>query len=61
MVPTKNPGRKINKQIRRAKAKGDLKKVEELQQKLDHFLKCKETNERNKRSKEQKKQMISLI
>ena len=60
MVPTKNPGRKINKQIRRAKEKGDLKKVEELQQELDHFLKCKEANEKNKRIKEQKKQKNSM-
>ena len=60
MVPNKNPGRKINKQIRRAIEKGDLMKVEELQQELDNFLKCKETNERNKRIKEQKKQMTSM-
>ena len=60
MVPTKNPGRKINKQIRRAKEKGDLKKVEELHQELQHFLKCQATNGRNKRIKEQKKQMTSM-
>jgi hypothetical protein len=54
MVPTKNPVRKINKQIRRAKAKGDIKKVEELQQGLQHFLKCQAINEKNKTIKEQK-------
>jgi hypothetical protein len=60
MVPTKNPARKLNKKICKAKEKGDLRKVEELQQELQHFLKCKETNEKNKRIKEQKKQMISM-
>ena len=60
MVPTKNPARKLNKQICKAKEKGDLRKVEELQKELQHFLKCKETNEKNKRIKEQKKQMISM-
>ena len=60
MVPTKNPERKLNKQIRLAKGKGHLKKVEGLQQDLDHFLRCKESKEKNKRIKEQKKQMISM-
>ena len=60
MVPTKNPERKLNKQIRLAKGKGNIKKVEGLQQDLDHFLKCKESKEKNKAVKEQKKQLTSM-
>ena len=60
MVPTKNPERKLNKQIRLAKVKGHLKKVEELQQDLDHFLRCKEIKEKNKTIREQKKQLTSM-
>ena len=60
MAPTKNQERKLNKQIRLAKGKGNIKKAEELQQDLDHFLRCQASNEKNKVIKEQKKHMTSM-
>ena len=52
---TKDPERKMKKQIRKAKSKGDLAKVEELENNLSDFLKREEINAKNKEKKEKKK------
>ena len=53
---TKDPERKMKKQIRKAKSKGDLAKVEELQNNLSDFLKREEINAKNKEAREKKKE-----
>ena len=53
---TKDPERKMKKQIRKAKSKGDLAKAEELQNNLSDFLKCEEINAKNKEAREKKKE-----
>ena len=52
---TKDPERKMKKQIRKAKSKGDLAKVEELENNLLDFFKREENNAKNKEKKEKKK------
>ena len=59
MVPTSNPERKLNKKIRLAVEKGQLEKAEKLQQELQHYLKCKETNQKNKEKKELAKKVLT--
>ena len=53
---TKDPERKMKKQIRKAKSKGDLAKVEELENNLSDFLKREEINAKNKEAREKKKE-----
>ena len=53
---TKDPERKMKKQIRKAQSKGDLAKVEELENNLLDFFKREENNAKNKEKKEKKKE-----
>ena len=53
---TKDPERKLNKKIRRAETKGDIAKVEELQNELAILRKCQAINEKNKEAREKKKE-----
>ena len=56
---TKNPERKLTKKIRLAVEKGQLEKAEKLQQELQHYLKCKEMNQKNKEKKELAKKVLT--
>ena len=59
MVPTSNPERKLNKKIRLAVEKGQHEKAEKFRKELQHYLKCKETNQKNKEKKELAKKVLT--
>ena len=59
MVPTSNPERKLNKKIRIALEKGQQEKAEKFRKELQHYLKCKETNQQNKEKKELAKKVLT--
>ena len=59
MAPTSNPERKLNKKIRLAVEKGQLEKAEKFRKELQHYLKCKEMNQKNKEKKELAKKVLT--